>query len=353
MYQNAQRADPGRPFQVPPPPPPMSPPVGPLLGSMTLPPPPPRYPGAPPAAGLMLPPGTLPPGALPPPPGPPPGSAMIPQAPWHAQWGRLYDNRAAFMPPPPPVTQHIAYNPKLHAAAATGQTISIPPPRPSEQMSATYIPGADTYGEGVGIPGLGGIEDLSTLSGGPSQRPWLSNRPAATDTAATMTTPLDDSRAGGPLASNSGIPPELAGQWPLDHVLLWLSANYFSKDWQETFKGLDLHGASFLELGSGHGGRGNFGMMHQQVYPRLAQECTSSGTGWDQGREREEGKRMRRLIRAIVTGKPVDPSRTVTSHGRRESISGSNNLQSAGTDNDSPNVSLVSTLVKSYYSLNF
>lgn len=43
-------------------------------------------------------------------------------------------------------------------------------------------------------------------------------------------------------------------------------------------------------------------MMHQQVYPSLARECTRSGTGWDQAREREEGKRMRRLIRGIVSG---------------------------------------------------
>lgn len=124
-------------------------------------------------------------------------------------------------------------------------------------------------------------------------------------------------------------PNEAASQWPMDRVLLWLASNQFSNDWQETFKALNIYGTVFLELGSGHGGRGNFGMMHQQVYPRLAKECSNSGTGWDQAREREEGKRMRRLIRGIVTGRPADATRS--SHGRGESISTAN-LQSAGTD---------------------
>jgi mitogen-activated protein kinase kinase kinase len=145
-------------------------------------------------------------------------------------------------------------------------------------------------------------------------------------------------------ATVSGIPNELAVQWTLDTVLVWLQANNFSKDWQETFRALKLHGAQFLELGSGHGGRGNFGMMHQQVYPQLAQQCTRSGSGWDQAREREEGKRMRRLIRSIVTGKPADLSRMVTSHNRKESATNGLSLPSAGTDaGDSPNVSTISS----------
>jgi mitogen-activated protein kinase kinase kinase len=86
-------------------------------------------------------------------------------------------------------------------------------------------------------------------------------------------------------------------------VILWLREHNFSQDWISTFIFLNIHGSIFLELGSGHGGRGNFGMMHQQVYPRLAKECSNSGTGWDQGREREEGKRLRGLIRAIVRGR--------------------------------------------------
>jgi mitogen-activated protein kinase kinase kinase len=107
-------------------------------------------------------------------------------------------------------------------------------------------------------------------------------------------------------ASSTSIPPELAAQWPLDRVLSWLQANNFSRDWQETFKALNLYGIQFLELSSVRTGRGNSGMMHQHVYPKLAAQCTQSGTGWDQPAEREEGKRMRRLIRTIVRGEQHD-----------------------------------------------
>ncbi|RMJ18793.1 hypothetical protein BHE90_002039 [Fusarium euwallaceae] len=325
MYPTGQRhvsgTDPTRPFQVPPPPPPMGGPNAGQMGTMmNLPPPPPRYPAAPGASGVMI----------PPPPGPPPASALGQQPPWHGTFGRMYDGRPGFNIPPPPPGQHQPYNPKLHAQIAAGQTVSIPPPPPpTEAMSATYIPQGDTYGEGTSWP-------VTTPQSG-------------TDTNAT--TPMDglhsatNSQPRG--ASNSSnataIPPEVASQWPLDTVLIWLAKNQFSKDWQETFKALNLQGTQFLELGSGHGGRGNFGMMHQQVYPRLAQECTNSGTGWDQPREREEGKRMRRLIRSIVTGRPADTSKISSSHGHKESLNGGhgNNLPSAGTDPmDSPNTPL-------------
>jgi mitogen-activated protein kinase kinase kinase len=121
-------------------------------------------------------------------------------------------------------------------------------------------------------------------------------------------------------SSNTPVSPhDASSQWTMERVLLWLTNNNFSKDWQETFKALNIYGSVFLELGGRHGGRGNFGMMHQQVYPRLAKECSGSGTGWDQAREREEGKRMRRLIRSIVTGRSPDSSKP--SHVRRESSS--------------------------------
>jgi mitogen-activated protein kinase kinase kinase len=95
---------------------------------------------------------------------------------------------------------------------------------------------------------------------------------------------------------------DAAVQWPLERVVSWLARNGFSKDWQETFKSLELQGADFLELGHGANGRGNLGKMHHLVYPQLTKECQKSGTGWDQSRERDEGKRMRKLIRQIQDG---------------------------------------------------
>ncbi|KAI1419223.1 hypothetical protein F5Y12DRAFT_284793 [Xylaria sp. FL1777] len=354
MYSNSQR-DPARPF-LPPPPPLTTSNQGQLNHMTGIPPPPPRYPLAPATINGVL---------LPPPPGPPPNSALGPQAPWQGSWGRPYDGRSGFMP------QHtsgpVAYNPRLHHQLSSTTLSSIPPPPPlmsdhpgksnnnklgnedaEATMTATYIPGGSTYGEGVGIPGFF-PDDTSTYSTA-TQTSWSAASQAASISTIT-TTPADDGRAGlypntfqtkqvsvasTVPAAHAEIPPELAAKWPLDQVLLWLAANGFSKDWQETFKGLDLHGARFLELGSQRGGRGNFGMMHQIVYPRLAQECANSGTGWDQTREREEGKRMRRLIRSLATGKPLEPSKVQSSHARKESLSGAHG-QNAGTDIESPN----------------
>ncbi|KAF4589269.1 MAP kinase kinase kinase [Ophiocordyceps camponoti-floridani] len=313
MYQGGQRhvsgGDAMRPFQLPPPPPPISPPM--LNSIMGIPPPPPP---------LRYAPRTLPPSSL-----------RLP--------GLLRVSRTAS-----PRSRGTPYNPKLHAQMPPGQTVAIPPPprASGDDMGATYIPSGDTYGEGVGIPGFGGGESSNSFGY------W--SHSVGTD-ANTMDDVRNHSRipssavGGGGGGGGSSIPHEIASQWPLDTVLIWLAQNQFSKDWQETFKGLNLHGVQFLELGSLHGGRGNFGMMHQRVYPRLAQECANSGSGWDQPREREEGKRMRRLIRSIVTGKPVDPAKMMSPHGRKESISSSAFagafLPSPGTDpTDSPNIEM-------------
>ncbi|KAK9416100.1 hypothetical protein SUNI508_09873 [Seiridium unicorne] len=351
MYSNTQ-GNASRPFAVPPPPPPpMSPPLpGQMNNMMSIPPPPPRYPSAPSATvGLQLP---------PPPSGPPPNSALNSQPPWQGSWGRMYDTRTGMaIPPPPSGGPHRAYDPKLHSQMSMNNlngTLNLPPPPPSEPpgMSATYIPQGDTYGEGVGIPAFGFEEPPATYSTTP-QMSWPStNQSGGNDTA--NTTPADsDSRdrlyanamanrmastASNATNSPSGIPPELAAKWPLDHVLLWLATNQFSKDWQDTFKSLNLHGTQFLELGSGRGGRGNFGMMHQQVYPRLAQECTKNGSGWEPAREREEGKRMRRLVRTIVHsgGLAAPPNREMNTHGSG-TISAPPNNAGTGTDVESPN----------------
>jgi hypothetical protein len=88
-------------------------------------------------------------------------------------------------------------------------------------------------------------------------------------------------------------------QWNLDVVLLWLAENGFSNDWQETFKTLNIHGSTFFELGTTHPS-GSFALMHQQVFPCLARQTGGSGTGWDQTRERLEGRRLRRLVRSIL-----------------------------------------------------
>ncbi|RDL32499.1 uncharacterized protein BP5553_08955 [Venustampulla echinocandica] len=383
MYQPGQRhpsvADPARQYVVPPPPP-MSPPS--QQHMMSIPPPPPR-----PLTGQSHQhPGVM----IPPPPGPPPGILQSNwQGSWGRSYDARGFPLPPLNPPAN--SQHQAYNPSQPYLNQHPPPLSIPPPPASEhQMSATYIPHGDSFGPGVGIPGFGRTPEPSFNRGDSAEFSAISDssRTSKSTMDTTLTTPMDEGTSwyndrdrpypaqtpvnrypnihlpeynssstpaatalNNPQMSNRGLnvnanvginhqhttssnsntpisPHEGGSQWPMDRVLLWLANNQFSNDWQETFKALNIYGSVFLELGSGHGGRGNFGMMHQQVYPRLAKECSNSGTGWDQAREREEGKRMRRLIRGIVTGRTPDLPKP--SHVRRESSVAT--IPSAGTD---------------------
>lgn len=137
-------------------------------------------------------------------------------------------------------------------------------------------------------------------------------------------------------SNNSGLlsPNDASLQWPLDKVLVWLAIQGFSNDWQETFRGLNIHGSDFLDLGRGNNGRGNFGMMHQLIYPKLARECGKSGSGWNSDRERNEGRRMRRLVRKIVEGTENAPG---VGHQRRDSTSVIASASTEGNVENSPN----------------
>jgi mitogen-activated protein kinase kinase kinase len=147
-------------------------------------------------------------------------------------------------------------------------------------------------------------------------------------------------------ASSSAIPAEVAAQWPIDTVLIWLAKNQFSKEWQQTFSALDISGSQFLEMGVKKGSPKTSQMIHLHVYPRLKEECHASGNTFDQAKEREEVKRMRRLINNILTGKTVEPTKaSIGLQGRKESTTsrtGSATL-SAGTEPESPSVSLFSS----------
>lgn len=342
---------------------------------ISLPPPPPRPPAMNSSNHGMV---------LPPPPGPPPLVTNSSTSMWGgAAWGR----QQGYLPPPPPLGPNQFQNQQnqysQHPAYRNNQPapLAIPPPPQNEAVvSATYIPGGDSFGPGVGIPALysGHHEPVfqrddsfsysaaeakmladqrffngptSAISPGhelPAENssvpqtpltrhhpPTLPNNSAQTPASATQDgIPTTGHRHSS--GNNSGLlsPSDPSMQWPLDRVLIWLAANGFSNDWQETFKGLDIHGADFLDLGRGKNGRGNLGMMHQVVYPRLARECTKSGTKWDQLRERDEAKRMRHLVRRIAEG--ADGAKQ--GHAHRES---GHILPSASTDGgveNSPNL---------------
>lgn len=102
-------------------------------------------------------------------------------------------------------------------------------------------------------------------------------------------------------------PYDAARHWPLGGVLQWLADNDFSENWQETMKHLNMHGDQFLEIGRGHGGRGNVALMHSSIYPELAKQCSRNGIVYDSHHEREVGRRLRNLVRIIV--EESDPKR--------------------------------------------
>ena len=326
----------------------------------------------------------------PPPPGPPPSATNNPASGRTQQgWARPQ----GYIPPPPPLGPNQVATPQnpynLYPTYRNNQPapLAIPPPPPQNEavVSATYIPGGDSFGPGVGIPALysqqepsfqrddsfsysaaeakmladqrffnGPTSAISPNNELPTFSEHMNSSVPQTPLNRHHPGPLTSLQAQTPLTSaapdggsnpnyhpsnnaNSGhlSPSDPSLQWPLDRVLIWLAANGFSNDWQEAFKNLNLHGSEFLDLGRGNGGRGNFGMMHQVVYPRLAKECSKNGSRWDQGKEREEGKRMRRLVRKVAEG--ADGG-TKSSHARRES---GQILPSASTDGgveSSPNL---------------
>lgn len=312
--------------------------------------------------------------------------------PWGQQgWGRP----GHALPPPPPLNQNASYNANRQPTLTLP---GPPPPQYNDKpvLSATFIPTGDSFGPGVGIPPLDDFSSYSRYdkafsaepsrnSGGeprysdgtynphsysypnPSQpNPDIANRENRAASASSKAPPsypsakrefaepvspgpptatlinpqLEHTKDSGTRAraQSAAVPTSatsaLAAQWPLDRILAWLSANNFSTDWQETFRILRLDGAEFLDLGKGANGRGNLGMMHSRVYPQLARVCSDSKTGWDQSREREEGKRLRKLISRLGDDGPTSAG---SGHRRRESGA----LASASTEGtleDSPHL---------------
>lgn len=319
----AYRPSPGQQGQqyIPPPPPPANSTA--TAHGLSLPPPPPR-----PPPQNMIP---------PPPPGYPPNSS-------HSYWHR----QATYPPPPGLANAPAAYNPNAYYPYQPGSQVSISTPLDERPLtSATYIPTADSFGPGVGIPPLyqqsGPYQDhhiqqtfyrpesfdFTPTSDSPSSQrqgnyvglPEGNNLPAYPSGNPPRSQPIDQktdvaegqSTSSGDHTSKANSlnktirvisvedpAANLNAQWSLDQVVLWLSKNSFSQDWQEAFRYLNLSGAHFLEIGKSQGGKGGIGMLHQVIYPQLAKICMASGRGWNQKRERDEGKRMRRLVRMIV-----------------------------------------------------
>ena len=128
-------------------------------------------------------------------------------------------------------------------------------------------------------------------------------------------------------ASDTANPTSEADErWPLDQVLIWLAHNGFSHEWQETFKSLDLKGADFIELGRRANGRGKMGKFHQVVYPQLSKECEKSGTPYNQNQEREAGKRLLKLVKALAESEYSESTTILPSASTEGNVENSPNL---------------------------
>jgi hypothetical protein len=291
-------------------------------------------------------------------PGPPPRPSTS------ANHGGMPISGQHYWNPPPGQYQQQSYNPGLyqHPYNPLPPPPLVRPPQQQQQQpqprepltSATYVPDGASFGPGVGIPPLhnprefgdgtyydtnyapnqenaptnfaGSILDsLQSVKYGantgfvpptPSLRTHLNipnnipNSDAQTydshgPPTATMQTTIPQKSSSvfyrdGGNGTTPVSPHDASIQWPAERVQIWLANNGFSRDWQETFKTLGLEGSRFLDIGRGHGSKGNVAMMHQVIFPQLHRQCTASGTGWDQNRERDEGRKLRRLVRSIV-----------------------------------------------------
>jgi len=417
-----QRAAPGQ--YVPPPPPvqnPGPPPVG-----MHLPGPPPRPPQS--SQVHMM---------LPPPPSQPAGGL----------YGGGWSRQATYpMPPPmqsPPEPHPRQYDPTAYVAV---DLLTLPPLNDNQPLtSATYIPGGESFGPGVGIPPL---HTASSLSYGSQQqtlhapsRPgippphhsyqrgaggdfsmadmrygnesayntmqdtgsnWLSNSqyhyqqppapvqsvptppqqshyhpPTPTGARKALILPAKETQEHQPpTPAQSSAPPsfgqplsnkaedgaqgnrdhsssgDLPGSpqdqsWPMERVQTWLVAHEFSKEWQAAFRHLNICGATFMDIGKA-GGQRNIGFMPQTVLPQVARECTANGVFRDSSKDREEAKRIRRLIRDVIKngGSAATPSTAGASSTTSISLGARRQSTqfpvSAGTDGgmeNSPNLS--------------
>lgn len=215
------------------------------------------------------------------------------------------------------------------------QTMSQPPPQQS-----SYLPPTPTTKPKALILPAKETQEHSSPAHDTMRVPWnQANQQPHSETSSNREHSSSGEHPGSPQDQH----------WPKERVLIWLAAHSFSKEWQSAFEHLNVSGAQFLDIGRS-GGQRNIGFMPQTVLPQVARECTNSGVVWDQAREREEGRRLRRLVRDVIKsgGAATTPGTAGTSsttslplrNNRRESAQFLQSA-SAGTDGgveNSPNL---------------
>ncbi|TVY73511.1 E3 ubiquitin-protein ligase RSP5 [Lachnellula suecica] len=87
--------------------------------------------------------------------------------------------------------------------------------------------------------------------------------------------------------------------WPIERVYTWLAINSFSKEWQETFKALDIHGTNFLNIAFDKGLQGT-AVVNSPIYNQLRREYAKSGNDWVSAPIHEERRRLQNTIHDVA-----------------------------------------------------
>lgn len=115
-----------------------------------------------------------------------------------------------------------------------------------------------------------------------------------------------------------GSPSDL--NWPKDRVQIWLAAHAFSNEWQLAFEHLDVHGSQFLDLGRS-GGHRDIGFLAHKILPQITRECEYLGLTPNPARERDEGRRLRKLVKEVInSGGATTTPATAGTNGSNTSL---------------------------------
>ena len=243
---------------------------------MTLPPPPPGGPPNGHGASHLL-----------PPPPPPPLKDHPSQSQTWNSWGKAHGG--------PQWTQGAQYQPQQQVAQQPQQHLQTQVPYIPHQTPTTHHPPTYNFQQSVNQR----PQDLDISSERnlwqDSDMDYLLNPRSIL--AANQTATLSR-QANAPLQSPSittGVQPIFPDHglfWTPDRVIAWLDRNGFSREWQEAFKNLNIHGTDFLEIGQRYSAQ-----LHQAVLPEVLRLC---GPNADPEREHKAGKRIKSLVGGMV-----------------------------------------------------
>ena len=229
--------------------------------------------------------------------------------------------------------------------AAQKATAQVQAQKNEHQMSATYIPHAgDSFGVGVGIPGLKSWEQDYTISAEHSAVSE-STRYAARQIPETAVpqAPID---AEGPSSYGERererlLTPEtveIARQWDSKRVMEFLDENHFSPQFKEAIRAHSITHEEFLVdlMARGQNGQQQHTMMHQYVYRHMRQQIAATGrteTDDDLKAMQVEGKRLRKLIKDTVLDTKPKPGPPWPSTRQRGESTGRSATANALQDN--------------------